>query len=69
MMLMQKQCNKPPSRCKPKPLSADLHNLSLGADLLTYAGVRLILGRFNVGVSVAAVLAEHAGLLREARNG
>ena len=44
-------------------------HLSLGTDLLQQAAIRLILRRVDVSPSVAAVVAEHAGLLREARNG
>jgi hypothetical protein len=64
-----KSNSTPRSRGKPKPCSANVTTLSLGADLLTLAPVRLILRKVDVSPSVAAVLAEHAGLLRDARNG
>ena len=60
-----KSNSTPRSRGKPKPRPTDLLNLSLGADLLGHAAVRLIMGKVDVSPSVAAVLAEHAGLLRE----
>ncbi len=59
--------SRPKGQVKLRP--ADMFNLSLGADLLHNAPLRLILRRVDVSPSVASVLAEHAGLLREARNG
>ena len=57
------------SRSRPKgqvkSLPGDVLTLSLGADLLTLAPVRLIMGRVDVSPEVAAVMAQHAGLLRE----
>ena len=64
-----KSNSTPRSRGKPKPCRTDVATLAIGADLLSLAPVRLILRRVDVSPSVAAVLAEHAGLLREARNG
>jgi hypothetical protein len=58
--------NSTPRSCgKPKPCFAGVTTLSLGVELLNLPSVRLILRKVDVSPSVAAVLAEHAGLLRE----
>lgn len=66
---MQNIYSTQPPRCKAQPRLADPISWSGNNEYLTRAAVRLIQQRVNCSPSVALALAEHAGLIREARHG